>query len=200
MERDELKLQPTLINGQKDDLTEGLSRRSFFMAAGAAGVGGTAALLSSTSAQAQSTDWTQPGNNNGRYRASKDNRQCCRWKFGYRFLWSLRLEVYFTGGGQLFCLTPGETIPQGLGDFGIKMNFLKRLSIFVNVYAHSFRPRCHSSPCFNYGTRSDGWKILSLQISRSPDLRISTRVLHRAGMTGRMRWRNLELMLAHLTT
>ena len=65
MERDELKLQPTLINGQKDDLTEGLSRRSFFMAAGAAGVGGTAALLSSTSAQAQSTDWTQPGNNNG---------------------------------------------------------------------------------------------------------------------------------------
>ena len=31
---------------------------------GAAGVGGTAALLGATAARAQSTDWTQPGNNN----------------------------------------------------------------------------------------------------------------------------------------
>lgn len=65
MERDDLNLKPTLLRGDKDDLTPGLSRRSFFMAAGAVGVGGAASLLTSTSAQAQSTDWTQPGNNNG---------------------------------------------------------------------------------------------------------------------------------------
>ena len=45
-----------------------LSRRSFFAAAGAMGIGamgaGGASILASKSASAQSTDWTQPGNNN----------------------------------------------------------------------------------------------------------------------------------------
>ena len=61
---DKKNLKPTILNGAKDNLTEGLSRRSFFKAAGAAGVGTAATLISSSSAQAQSTDWTQPGNNN----------------------------------------------------------------------------------------------------------------------------------------
>lgn len=64
MDRDDLKLTPTLLDGNTDELASGISRRSFFMAAGAAGVGGTTSLLSGTSVQAQSTDWTQPGNNN----------------------------------------------------------------------------------------------------------------------------------------
>jgi len=42
----------------------GLSRRSFFTAAGAAGLGGAASLLAPGAVRAQSTDWTQPGNNN----------------------------------------------------------------------------------------------------------------------------------------
>ena len=45
-------------------LTPGISRRSFFVAAGATGLGGAAALLRPGAAHAQSTDWTQPGNNN----------------------------------------------------------------------------------------------------------------------------------------
>ncbi len=57
-------LKPTSINGARDDLSPGLSRRSFFFAAGAAGVTATAAALGSKPAAAQSTDWTQPGNNN----------------------------------------------------------------------------------------------------------------------------------------
>jgi len=63
MDRKDLK--PTLINGDKDKTAPGLSRRSFFMAAGAAGVGAAAVAtsLGTTPAQAQSTDWTQPGNN-----------------------------------------------------------------------------------------------------------------------------------------
>ncbi len=62
MKREDLK--PTLINGKNDDIAQGLSRRSLFMAAGAAGVGAAASLVNSKPVQAQSTDWTQPGNNN----------------------------------------------------------------------------------------------------------------------------------------
>ncbi len=61
---DKKDLKPTLLNGRKDQLAPGLSRRSFFMAAGAAGVGIAASVGSSDKAAAQSTDWTQSGNNN----------------------------------------------------------------------------------------------------------------------------------------
>ncbi|WP_339763593.1 MBL fold metallo-hydrolase [uncultured Hoeflea sp.] len=57
-------LSPIVIRGDADHLAPGLSRRSFFMAAGAAGVGTAALLLDPKEARAQSTDWTQPGNNN----------------------------------------------------------------------------------------------------------------------------------------
>lgn len=63
---DKKDLKPTIINGTTDKPAPGLSRRSFFMAAGAAGVSAASAVtaLGTGSAQAQSTDWTQPGNNN----------------------------------------------------------------------------------------------------------------------------------------
>lgn len=65
MDRKDLDLEPVRFTGtQEGELTPGLSRRSFFMAAGGAGIGAAASLMSSTSAKAQSTDWTQPGNNN----------------------------------------------------------------------------------------------------------------------------------------
>ena len=52
MDKDDLHLEPVFKDGRRDDLAPGLSRRSFFMAAGAAGVGGTAALLGATAARA----------------------------------------------------------------------------------------------------------------------------------------------------
>jgi L-ascorbate metabolism protein UlaG (beta-lactamase superfamily) len=61
MDRKDLK--PTFFTGPDETSPAGLSRRSFFMAAGAAGVGTAATLIGSGAAQAQSTDWTQPGNN-----------------------------------------------------------------------------------------------------------------------------------------
>lgn len=60
---DKKDLKPTLIDGTRDETAPGLSRRSLFMAAGAAGVAATA-TLGAAPARAQSTDWTQPGNNN----------------------------------------------------------------------------------------------------------------------------------------
>ena len=62
MDREDLK--PTIFTGQDGELTPGLSRRSFFMAAGGAGLGAAATMLSAGNAKAQSTDWKQPGNNN----------------------------------------------------------------------------------------------------------------------------------------
>ena len=61
---DKKDLKPIKLNGQTDAMAPGLSRRSFFVAAGAAGVGTAASLIAPKSAEAQSTDWTQPGNNN----------------------------------------------------------------------------------------------------------------------------------------
>lgn len=61
LKREDLK--PTVLNGSRDTLAPGLSRRSFFMAAGAAGVGAAAGAIGATPAIAQSTDWKQPGNN-----------------------------------------------------------------------------------------------------------------------------------------
>ena len=57
-------LKPTILDGKRDELAPGLSRRSFFLAAGATGVGAAATAFDTKPAQAQSTDWTQPGNNN----------------------------------------------------------------------------------------------------------------------------------------
>ena len=45
---DKKDLKPTFMDGAKDDPAPGLSRRSFFMAAGAAGVGSAASLLHSS--------------------------------------------------------------------------------------------------------------------------------------------------------
>lgn len=61
---DRTDLRPLAADGRKDDLASGLSRRSFFVAAGAAGVGAVSTAMSPSVATAQSTDWTQPGNNN----------------------------------------------------------------------------------------------------------------------------------------
>lgn len=47
-----------------DERASGLSRRSLFKAAGAAGVTATTGLLGAGGAMAHSTDWLQPGNNN----------------------------------------------------------------------------------------------------------------------------------------
>ena len=62
---DKKELKPTAIIGTRDEMAPGLSRRSFFFAAGAAGVGAASTALLPEAAKAQSTDWTQPGNNNG---------------------------------------------------------------------------------------------------------------------------------------
>jgi len=57
-------LEPMGGNGTSARSAPGISRRSFFMAAGASGIVTAGALLPGSPAKAQSTDWTQTGNNN----------------------------------------------------------------------------------------------------------------------------------------
>ncbi len=61
---DKKDLKPALVSGTEDDLSPGISRRSLFVAAGAAGLGAVASTVGVRPASAQSTDWMQPGNNN----------------------------------------------------------------------------------------------------------------------------------------
>jgi hypothetical protein len=57
------KLEPIAYQGASAADGARLSRRSFFMAAGAAGIG-AATAIGARPASAQSTDWVQAGNNN----------------------------------------------------------------------------------------------------------------------------------------
>ncbi|MEM8793280.1 MAG: MBL fold metallo-hydrolase [Pseudomonadota bacterium] len=58
-------LRPLFMKSETpEEPRPGLSRRGFFAAAGAAGVVGLGAALRPAPIAAQSTDWTQPGNNN----------------------------------------------------------------------------------------------------------------------------------------
>jgi L-ascorbate metabolism protein UlaG (beta-lactamase superfamily) len=61
---DESDLQPVFVNAAHEHPAPGLSRRSFFLAAGAAGFGGIASALTAKPAHADSLAWMQPGNNN----------------------------------------------------------------------------------------------------------------------------------------
>lgn len=56
--------EPAHTNATNDQSTPGLSRRSFFTAAGASGIAAAGSFLIGDRAMAQSTDWKQPGNNN----------------------------------------------------------------------------------------------------------------------------------------
>ncbi|MEM1130648.1 MAG: Zn-dependent hydrolase, partial [Pseudomonadota bacterium] len=122
MDRDDLSLKPTLINGERDDLTPGLSRRSFFMAAGAAGVGGTASLLSSTSAKAQSTDWTQPGNNNGVIELQKTTGTPAEGDLGIDFYGHCAMK-FTSPGGATVLFDPWRDDPSGAWGLWFKNEF-----------------------------------------------------------------------------
>jgi len=64
MKVNDRSLKPLRFSGAGQPQTSPISRRSLFVAAGAAGISAAASAIMPSTAQAQSTDWTQPGNNN----------------------------------------------------------------------------------------------------------------------------------------
>lgn len=132
---DKKDLKPTLLNGHKDQLAPGLSRRSFFMAAGAAGVGVAAAVGSSNKAAAQSTDWTQSGNNNHilELQAQKDFPA---GEVTIDYYGHCALKITSPGGASIM-LDPWRDDPSGAWGLWFKNKFPETLvDITMSTHTH----------------------------------------------------------------
>lgn len=133
MKREDLK--PTLINGKRDDIAEGLSRRSLFMAAGAAGVGAAASLLESQPAQAQSTDWTQPGNNN-HVIALQETDSFADGEVGIEYFGHCAIKITSPGGATVL-FDPWRDDPSGAWGLWFKNKFPETpVDITMSTHTH----------------------------------------------------------------
>ncbi|MBD0865816.1 MAG: MBL fold metallo-hydrolase [Rhodobacteraceae bacterium] len=136
MEKNDRDLEPTLLNGATDELVPGLSRRSFFMAAGATGVGTAASLLGGTSAQAQSTDWTQPGNNNGVIELQKTTGTEVAGDVGIEFFGHCALK-FTSPGGATALFDPWRDDPSGAWGLWFKNEFPETpVDICLSTHTH----------------------------------------------------------------
>lgn len=132
---DKKDLKPTLLNGHKDQLAPGLSRRSFFMAAGAAGVGIAASVGGPDRAVAQSTDWTQSGNNNHvlELQAQKDFPA---GEVTIDYYGHCALKITSPGGASIL-LDPWRDDPSGAWGLWFKNKFPETLvDITMSTHTH----------------------------------------------------------------
>ena len=133
MKREDLK--PTLINGKNDDIAQGLSRRSLFMAAGAAGVGAAASALSSKPAEAQSTDWTQPGNNNHVIEL-QETESFSEGEVGIDFFGHCAIKITSPGGATIL-FDPWRDDPSGAWGLWFKNKFPETVvDITMSTHTH----------------------------------------------------------------
>lgn len=133
MDKDDLK--PVLLDGRRHGLAHGLSRRSFFAAAGAAGVTAAGAALLPSEARAQSTDWTQPGNNNHviALQEAKSYPQGVV-SVGYYGHCALRLT---SPGGASVLFDPWRDDPSGAWGLWFKQKFPETLvDITMSTHTH----------------------------------------------------------------
>jgi L-ascorbate metabolism protein UlaG (beta-lactamase superfamily) len=132
---DRNKLEPARIDGSRDRTAPGISRRSLFFAAGAAGVGAAASALAPRSAAAQSADWTQPGNNN-HVIALQETKS---FKDG-----ALRIDYYghcalklISPGGATILFDPWRDDPSGAWGLWFKNKFPETLvDITISTHTH----------------------------------------------------------------
>ncbi len=116
-------------------MAEGLSRRSLFMAAGAEGVGGAASLLTSSSAQAQSTDWTQPGNNNGVIELQKITGTEVLGTVGIDFYGHCAIKIASPGGAMLL-FDPWRDDPSGAWGLWFR-NEVPETPVYICLSTHT---------------------------------------------------------------
>ena len=132
---DKKELKPTLINGARDDIAPGLSRRSFFMAAGAAGVGTAASLVGSGEARAQSTDWKQAGNNNHVIELQGQS-SFADGEVGFDYFGHCALKITSPGGASVL-FDPWRDDPSGAWGLWYKNKFPETLvDITMSTHTH----------------------------------------------------------------
>ena len=133
---DKKDLKPTLLNGKRDEMAPGLSRRSFFMAAGAAGVGTATGLLGAGSAQAHSTDWTQPGNNNHVIDLQGSTGGAVDGTVGLDFFGHCAIKITSPGGATVL-FDPWRDDPSGAWGLWFKNPFPEtQVDICMSTHAH----------------------------------------------------------------
>ncbi|MCA0433331.1 MAG: MBL fold metallo-hydrolase [Proteobacteria bacterium] len=132
---DSEELKPVVFDGRKDESSAGLSRRSLFAAAGAAGLGVVSSALLPGKAQAQSTDWLQPGNNDhviGLQQASSFPEGQVRFDyFGH-----CALKITSPGGASVL-FDPWRDDPSGAWGLWFKQKFPETLvDITMSTHTH----------------------------------------------------------------
>ncbi len=128
-------LKPTRVNGATDAAAPGLSRRSLFMAAGAAGVAAAATSFSSTTAKAQSTDWKQPGNNNHVIEL-QEKSDFPAGEVGFDFYGHCALKVTSPGGASVL-FDPWRDDPSGAWGLWYKYKFPETtVDITMSTHTH----------------------------------------------------------------
>ncbi|MEO1492108.1 MAG: MBL fold metallo-hydrolase [Pseudomonadota bacterium] len=133
MKREDLKpaAQTPLIHHD----TPGLSRRSFFLAAGAAGLG-TAATLTPEEAKAHSTDWTQPGNNNHVIGLQGTTGTAVEGAVGIDFFGHCAIKITSPGGATIL-FDPWRDDPSGAWGLWFKNPFPETVvDICMSTHTH----------------------------------------------------------------
>lgn len=134
MDRKDLK--PTLLNGTRDQLAPGLSRRSFFVAAGAAGVGAGAALVGAKPAAAQSQAWKQPGNNNHVVELQGTTGQASTGAVGIDYYGHCAIKITSPGGATVL-FDPWRDDPSGAWGLWFRNEFPQiPVDITLSTHAH----------------------------------------------------------------
>lgn len=131
---DRNQLQTTYFDGSKAE-SAGLSRRSLFFAAGAAGLGISAQALTSKTAIAQSVDWTQPGNNNHVIQLQEaSNFDAGAVSFDYYGHCALKIT---SPGGATILFDPWRDDPSGAWGLWYKSKFPETVvDITMSTHTH----------------------------------------------------------------
>ena len=133
MDRKDMK--PTILKGDKDYLAPGLSRRSFFMAAGAAGVGASASMLVVKPAEAQSQAWLQPGNNNHVIDLQGATGQASTGTVGIDYYGHCALKITSPNGATVL-FDPWRDDPSGAWGLWFRNEF-PQISVDITLSTHA---------------------------------------------------------------
>ena len=113
----------------------GLNRRGFFAAAGAAGVAALGTALRPGEAAAQSTDWTQPGNNNGVI-ALQEAKAFPDGEVTFDFYGHCALKITSPGGATVL-FDPWRDDPSGAWGLWFKQPFPETpVDICMSTHTH----------------------------------------------------------------
>lgn len=129
-------LKPLVVREEVEDPDRpALSRRGFFAAAGAAGVAAAGGLLRPTALKAQSTDWTQSGNNNHVIELQEAS-SFADGAVGIDFYGHCAIKITSPGGATLL-FDPWRDDPSGAWGLWFKNKFPEtRTDITLSTHTH----------------------------------------------------------------